>query len=129
VSQSAIASLPQVGGRAGVAIAFAKSKLGTPYLWGGNGPDAYDCSGLVQGAFAAAGIALPRTTYEQVYSGYAVPALPADLEPGDVIFYSGDEHEAIYVGNGLVIHDPYTGQVVQYAPWNMLPISGIRRMV
>lgn len=127
VSAAEIAAVPQVGGRAGVAIDFAKSKLGTWYLWGGTGPQ-YDCSGLVQASWAAAGVYLPRTTYEQVNVGYAVPAILQDLEPGDVIFYNGDEHEALYVGGGLVIHAPTTGVQVQYGHWNMMPISGIRRM-
>jgi len=127
VTAAEIAAVPQVGGRAGAAIDFAKSKLGTWYLWGGTGPQ-YDCSGLVQASWGAAGVYLPRTTYEQVDVGYAVPAILQDLEPGDVIFYNGDEHEAIYVGGGLVIHAPTTGVQVQYGHWNMMPISGIRRM-
>lgn len=127
VSAAEIAAVPPATGRAAIAINFAKSKLGTWYLWGGTGPQ-YDCSGLVQAAWAAAGVSLPRTTYEQVNVGYAVPAILDDLEPGDVIFYNGDEHEALYVGGGLVIHAPTTGEQVQYGHWNMMSISGIRRM-
>lgn len=129
VTADQIANLPKVGGRAGQAIAYAESKIGMWYQWGGTGDPSYDCSGLVQAAYASAGIALPRTTYEQVNSGYPVPALLADLEPGDIIFYAGDEHEALYVGNGLVVHAPETGVKIQYAPWNMMSISGIRRVV
>jgi cell wall-associated NlpC family hydrolase len=127
ISPAEIAAVPPATGRAAIAIAFAKSKLGTWYLWGGTGPQ-YDCSGLVQAAWRAAGVELPRTTYEQVNVGYAVPAILGDLEPGDVIFYNGDEHEALYIGGGLVIHAPTTGQQVQYGHWNMMSISGIRRM-
>ncbi|HEV2343109.1 MAG TPA: NlpC/P60 family protein [Actinocrinis sp.] len=127
VSAAEIAAVPPATGRAAIAIAFAKSKLGTWYLWGGTGPQ-YDCSGLVQAAWAAAGVSLPRTTYEQVNVGYAVPAILGDLEPGDVIFYNGDEHEALYIGGGLVIHAPTTGMQVQYGHWNMMSISGIQRM-
>ena len=127
VSSSEIAAVPPATGRAATAISFAKAQLGTWYLWGGTGPQ-YDCSGLVQAAWGAAGVYLPRTTYEQVNVGYAVPAIADDLEPGDVIFYNGDEHEALYVGGGLVIHAPTTGSQVQYGHWNMMPISGIRRM-
>jgi peptidoglycan DL-endopeptidase CwlO len=127
VSASEIAAVPPATGRAAIAIDFAKSKLGTWYLWGGTGPQ-YDCSGLVQAAWGAAGVYLPRTTYEQASVGYAVPAILEDLEPGDVILYNGDEHEALYIGGGLVIHAPTTGMQVQYGHWNMMPISGIRRM-
>ena len=129
VTSAQIAGLPQVGGRAGTAIAFAKSKIGMWYQWGGIGNPSYDCSGLVQAAYAAAGISLPRTTYDQVNSGYPVPAILADLQPGDLIFYAGDEHVALYVGNGVVVHAPETGKQIGYAPWNMMSISGIRRVV
>jgi cell wall-associated NlpC family hydrolase len=127
VSAAEIAAVPPATGRAATAIEFAKSKLGTWYQWGGTGPQ-YDCSGLVQAAWGAAGVYLPRITYDQVNVGYAVPAILADLEPGDVIFYNGNEHEALYIGGGLVIHAPTTGEQVQYGHWNMMSISGIRRM-
>ena len=109
VTQSEIDGLPKVTGRVAVAIAFAQSKIGMPYQWGGTGDPSFDCSGLVQAAWGAAGISLPRTTWEQVDVGIAVPALLADLEPGDVIFYYNDDHEALYVGNGLIIQAPQTG--------------------
>jgi cell wall-associated NlpC family hydrolase len=128
VTAAEIAAVPQASGRAATAVAFAKSKLGMPYQWGGIGDPSYDCSGLVQAAWAAAGVYLPRTTYEQINSGYAVPAVLADLQPGDIIEYIGEEHEALYIGGGLVIHAPSTGQVIQYAHWNMMSISGIRRV-
>jgi len=127
ITPAQIAAIPPATGRAAQAIAFAKSKLGTPYKWGGTGPY-YDCSGLVQAAWASAGVALERTTYDQANEGYAVPAVLADLEPGDIILYNGDEHEALYIGGGFVIHAPTTGQVVQYGHWNMMSISGIRRV-
>ncbi|MGH6654724.1 MAG: NlpC/P60 family protein [Actinocrinis sp.] len=127
VSQAEINNVPPASGRAATAIAFAKSKLGTWYQWGGTGPR-YDCSGLVEAAWGAAGVSLPRTTYEQRDSGYAVPATLTDLQPGDIILYNGDEHEALYIGGGLVIHAPTTGQQVQYGHWNMMTISHIRRV-
>jgi len=128
VTAAEIAAVPQASGRAATAIAFARSKLGMPYQWGGTGDPSYDCSGLVQAAWASAGVSLQRTTYDQVNEGYAVPAVLADLEPGDVIFYIGDEHEALYIGGGLVIHAPSTGYSITYGHWNMMSISGIRRM-
>ena len=129
LSAAKIAALPQVSGRAGVAVAFAKSKLGIYYQWGGIGNPGYDCSGLTQAAWKAAGVQLGRTTYDQVNDGYAVAPILSNLQPGDLILYSGNEHIAIYVGNGTVIHAPSTGHPVQYGPWNMLPIDAVRRVI
>jgi peptidoglycan DL-endopeptidase CwlO len=129
VTAAQIAAIPPATGRAATAIAFAKSKLGTWYQWGGTGNPGYDCSGLTQAAWAAAGVSLGRTTYDQVTDGYAVPAVLADLQPGDLIFYANNEHMAIYLGNGVVIHAPTTGQKISYAPWNLLPIDAVRRVI
>ena len=129
LSAAKIAALPQVSGRAGIAVAFAKSKLGIYYQWGGTGNPGYDCSGLTQAAWKAAGVQLGRTTYDQVNDGYAVAPILSNLQPGDLILYSGNEHIAIYVGNGTVIHAPSTGHPVQYGPWNMLPIDAVRRVI
>lgn len=95
---------------ADVAIAFARRQLGKPYLWGGTGPDRWDCSGLVQGAYAAAGISLPRTTYEQVNSGQAVSQ--SELQPGDLVF-PDPGHVQIFLGNGFVLEAPHTGAQVR----------------
>src|SRR5581483_6878766 len=127
ITAAQIAALPQVSGRAGVAVAFAKSKIGVYYQWGGIGNPGYDCSGLTQAAWKAAGVQLGRTTYDQVNDGYAVAPILSNLQPGDLILYDNNEHIAIYVGDGLVIHAPTTGQPVQYGPWNMLPIDEIGR--
>lgn len=129
ITAARVAALPQVTGRAGVAVAFAKAKLGIYYQWGGTGNPGYDCSGLTQAAWKAAGVQLGRTTYDQVTDGYAVAPILSNLQPGDLIFYENNEHMAIYVGGGLVIHAPTTGQPVQYGPWNMLPIDAVRRVV
>ena len=97
------------------AVAFAFSKLGLPYLWGGTGPTGYDCSGLVQAAWAAAGVAIPRTTYEQVA---ALPAVSRSaLEPGDLLFFDGDGHVGIYVGGGYLIDAPHTGAFIEKVPF------------
>jgi cell wall-associated NlpC family hydrolase len=93
------------------AVAFAYAQLGKPYLWGGTGPGAYDCSGLVQAAWAAAGIAIPRDTYSQVAGLPAVPL--SNLQPGDLVFFDGDGHVAMYVGGGMIIDAPRTGEFVQ----------------
>jgi cell wall-associated NlpC family hydrolase len=131
VTAAEIAGVPHTTGRAGTAIAFAESKLGIYYQWGGTGNPGYDCSGLVQAAWRSAGISLPRTTYEMVddtSNMYRVPAILSDLEPGDLIFYNGAEHVALYIGNGLVIHAPHTGVQIQYGHWNMMSIYAVMRV-
>jgi cell wall-associated NlpC family hydrolase len=98
---------------AGKAVAFAYSKLGTWYLWGGAGPR-YDCSGLVQAAWAAGGVSIPRVTYDQ---WAALPHISkAQLRPGDLVFFNGEGHVSIYVGNGLMIDAPRTGEQVRLLP-------------
>lgn len=112
---------PAPGGAAAIAVAFARSHLGTPYVWGGDGPadGGFDCSGLTQAAFRAAGIALPRTAQAQYNTG---PHLPrsAPLEPGDLLFYGTDAHHithvALYTGTGQAIDAPHTGAVVRQGP-------------
>jgi len=98
---------------AGKAVQFAYSKLGTWYLWGGTGPQ-YDCSGLVQAAWAAGGVSIPRTTYEQ---WAALPHVSkASLQPGDLVFFNGEGHVSMYVGDGLMIDAPRTGEQVRLLP-------------
>ncbi|RKS09016.1 cell wall-associated NlpC family hydrolase [Nocardiopsis sp. Huas11] len=84
---------------------FARAQIGKPYVWGGTGPDSYDCSGLVQAAWAQAGVSLPRTTYDQVNAG--TPVSRDQLQPGDLLFFysaSAPSHVGIYSGNGMMIH-------------------------
>jgi len=93
------------------AVAFAYAQIGKPYVWGATGPSAYDCSGLVQAAWAAAGVSIPRTTYDMWAS---LPHIPlSDLQVGDLIEYNGESHVAIYVGDGYIIDAPHTGAVVE----------------
>ncbi len=101
------------------AIAFAQSKLGLPYQWGGTGP-LYDCSGLTQAAYAAAGVRLSRTSRQQFWDGPKVAL--ADLQPGDLVFYARDitdpatiGHLGLYVGGGRMIEAPRTGLFIRYA--------------
>ncbi|MFD6152973.1 C40 family peptidase [Streptomyces sp. NPDC060243] len=105
------------------AIRWAQGQLGTPYQWGGSCADAHgpdpmgrcDCSSLMQQSYAAAGLRLSRTTYTQVKEGKAVSA--DHLEPGDLLFTEGSatapEHVGMYIGSGLIIHAPHTGDVVR----------------
>ena len=98
------------------AVAFAYAQLGKPYVWGATGPDSYDCSGLVQAAWAAAGVSIPRTTYEQ---WAALPHISSSsIEPGDLLYYAGESHVAMYVGDGYIIDAPQTGEDVEKIPQN-----------
>ncbi|MBY8880414.1 C40 family peptidase [Actinacidiphila acidipaludis] len=102
------------------AIAFARNQLGKPYVWGATGPGSFDCSGLTQAAYKAAGITLPRTTYDQVNVGTRVSE--SNLQPGDLIFFFSDvSHVGLYIGNGEMIHAPHTGTVVKIAPITEMP--------
>jgi cell wall-associated NlpC family hydrolase len=102
----------------GQAAAFALSKLGCPYVYGATGPcnDGYDCSGLAQAAWAAAGVSIPRTTYDD-WSSLAHISM-SSLEPGDLIEYDGEGHVAIYVGNGEIVDAPHTGADVEEISMN-----------
>jgi len=113
------APLPAASGTAQIAITFAESKLGLPYQWGGTGP-LYDCSGLTQAAYAAAGVQLRRTSQEQFWDGPHVPL--AQLQPGDLVFYADDVtdpatigHLGLYVGDGRMIEAARTGTFIRYA--------------
>jgi peptidoglycan DL-endopeptidase CwlO len=97
----------------GQAAAFAVSKLGCPYVYGATGPcnDGYDCSGLAQAAWAAAGVSIPRTTYDDWASLPHVSM--SSLVPGDLILFDGEGHVAIYVGDGKIVDAPHTGADVE----------------
>jgi cell wall-associated NlpC family hydrolase len=113
--------------RASAAVAYAYQKLGSPYVWGATGPDAFDCSGLVQAAYRSAGISLPRTTYAQIDAGRRVSR--SELLPGDLVFfYSGISHVGIYVGNGRMIHAPNPSAPVRLAPIDEMPFAGATRV-
>jgi cell wall-associated NlpC family hydrolase len=98
------------------AVAFAYAQIGKPYQWGATGPDSFDCSGLVMAAWAAAGVTIPRDTYEQ-WAG--LPHIPvSQMVPGDLIIYDGEGHVAMYVGNGYIIDAPHTGADVERIPYD-----------
>ncbi len=93
-------------GSAATALDFAYAQVGKPYVWGGTGPGGYDCSGLTQAAWAAAGVSLPRTTYQQVNAGQRVSW--ENKQPGDLLFFypggSGPEHVGLYAGDNVMVH-------------------------
>ncbi|MBO8195196.1 C40 family peptidase [Streptomyces oryzae] len=113
-------------GRSALAVAFARSALGKPYVWGGTGPSGYDCSGLTQAAWKAAGVSLPRTTYSQIHAGKRVSR--GELAPGDLVFfYDSVSHVGLYIGGGRMIHAPRPGTSVRVAPVGQMPFAGAVR--
>ncbi|HEY4461183.1 MAG TPA: NlpC/P60 family protein [Streptosporangiaceae bacterium] len=114
--------------QAGKAVAFVYAQLGKPYAWGATGPDAYDCSGLVQAAWAAAGVSIPRTTYDMWASLPHVSS--SSLAPGDLILIGGESHVVMYVGGGEIIDAPQTGSSVERVPlagWYVSNEDGVVR--
>ncbi|MFJ4482938.1 NlpC/P60 family protein [Streptomyces longwoodensis] len=103
---------PVYPAKADKAVAFARAQLGKPCVWGAKGPGSYDCSGLTQAAWTAAGLPLPRATADQAEAG--TPVELADLRPGDLVFFfDGLRHTGLYTGDGLMIHAPGPGAFVR----------------
>ncbi|GAA4223620.1 cell wall-associated NlpC family hydrolase [Streptosporangium album] len=94
------------------AVKWAMSKRGTPYVWGGTGNGGFDCSGLMLRAYGAAGIKLPRVTYDQ-YAEFHKKVAWKDLRPGDLIFFHGLGHVGMISRPGYMVHAPQTGDVVK----------------
>ena len=95
-------------------VRTARRYLGVPYVWGGESPRGFDCSGFVQWVFGRAGVAMPRTAREQVAVGDA--PFPGDLRPGDLLFFwggTGAQHVAIYVGGDSIVHASTRSRRVQ----------------
>ncbi|WP_311775876.1 NlpC/P60 family protein [Streptomyces lateritius] len=113
--------------RAGAeALRFAVGQIGKPYEWGAEGPETYDCSGLTQKAWAAAGQELPRTSQEQWATLPRVRL--TELRPGDlVVYFPGATHVAVYLGEGLVVHAPRPGGKVKVSPIAANPLLGAVR--
>ncbi|MEU9543583.1 C40 family peptidase [Streptomyces mirabilis] len=100
------------GGKAAKALAFAREQIGKPCVWGATGPDSYDSASLVQAAWRAAGVALPRTVHGQATAGAAIPL--TDIQFGDLIFfYDNVSHVGFYTGNGMMIHAPSPGASIR----------------
>ena len=112
---------------AAVALAFALAQVGKAYVWGGNGPNAYDCSGLTTAAYKQAGITIPRTSYSQFNVG--TPVTLAQLQPGDLVFYyAGISHVGMYIGNGRIVHAANPTSGVTTASVTSMPFQGGRRI-
>ncbi|MCG3756472.1 MULTISPECIES: NlpC/P60 family protein [unclassified Amycolatopsis] len=107
--------LANAGPAAAAAVQAALSQRGKPYEWGATGPSSYDCSGLMQWAYRQAGISLPRSSQQQSQTGTPVPR--SQLQPGDLVFYyTPVSHVGMYIGNGMMVHAPTTGDVVKISP-------------
>jgi peptidoglycan DL-endopeptidase CwlO len=111
----------------------AASRLGAPYVWGATGPNSFDCSGLVQWAFAQIGITMPRVAQDQFFTGPHIPL--SDALPGDLIFYHYEpqdptfvSHVAIYVGNDEMLEAPHTGENVKIVPVPLPDMAGVVRV-
>ena len=117
---------------AAAAIAYARQQIGKPYLWGGTGPDSFDCSGLTMMAYRAAGVDIPRTADQQWLWGPRVS--PSQVEPGDLVFFAGADgtaaapgHVGIVIGHGLMIDAPSTGLLVRIEPYTNSGAIGFTR--
>ena len=116
----AAAPAPAPTPAAQTAVDTALAQQGDPYVWGGAGPDSFDCSGLTQYAYAAAGISLPHSSSMQ--STIGTPVAYADLQPGDLVFfYTPVSHVGMYIGNGQMVHAGTSGDVVKVVELAYMP--------
>ncbi|MBB3677702.1 C40 family peptidase [Modestobacter versicolor] len=115
-------------GAAATAVSTAMAQIGKPYVWAAAGPNSFDCSGLVQYAYAAAGVSLPHSSRSQAAAGQAVSR--DQLQPGDILaFYSPVSHVGIYIGNGQMVHAPTSGDVVKVVDIDYMgSITAMRRV-
>ena len=122
------APLPAPLSTTNVALTWAFAELGKQYVWGATGPDTFDCSGLTQYVWKAAGVTIPRVALDQ--DAWTVPVPLSDLLPGDLVFFGTQDihHVGIYIGGGLMINAPHTGTVVQVSPIWWSDLAGFGRV-
>lgn len=126
VPMAAVPAPGPSGDQAAVAVQAALTRIGDPYVWGGSGPNAFDCSGLVMWAFQQAGVFLPHSS--QALAAGGQPVSLDQMQPGDIVnYYSDASHSAIYIGDGMMVHASTFGQPVRIAPVNNAPIYNVRR--
>jgi cell wall-associated NlpC family hydrolase len=122
-------TIPSVSGRAATAVAFAQAQIGKPYIFGATGPGGYDCSGLTQAAWKAAGVSIPRTATAQMQGLSAISGSSA--QPGDLVFFYGNssyvDHVGLYIGHGMVIHAPHPGSSVEIVAVSSMPLVSYAR--
>ncbi|MGA4994601.1 NlpC/P60 family protein [Nonomuraea bangladeshensis] len=121
-------NLPIPGtGKAAAAARWALTQQLKPYVWGAGGPSSYDCSGLVMAAFRRVGISLPHYTGDQWTAGRHISR--EEMRPGDLVFFYSDlHHVGIYIGGGMMVHAPRTGDVVRVAALGNRPFAGAVRI-
>jgi cell wall-associated NlpC family hydrolase len=114
------------------AIAYAQQQIGKPYLWGGTGPDAFDCSGLVMMSYLTAGVSIARTSEAQWATEVRVPA--GQEEPGDLVFFAGSDgtvsspgHVGLVIGHGMMIEAYATGFPIRVASYTNRDPVGFTR--
>jgi cell wall-associated NlpC family hydrolase len=113
-------------GKGAAALQFALAQVGEPYMYGGAGPDSWDCSGLTMMAWKAAGVSLPHGAKAQYASTAHISR--SELQPGDLVFfYNPIHHVGIYAGNDKVVHAPKPGDVVSVDPLSYMPFAGASR--
>lgn len=99
----------------GSVVDYARSRLGLPYVWAGSGPRSFDCSGFTMWCYRQIGISLPHSSRAQINVGQRVSR--ANIQPGDLVFFGSPiHHVGLYIGGGMMIHAPHTGDVVKIAP-------------
>jgi cell wall-associated NlpC family hydrolase len=109
-------------------VATALAQVGKPYVWGAAGPGSFDCSGLTQYAYKAAGVSLPHSSSMQ--SGMGTPVSRAALQPGDLVFfYSPVSHVGMYIGNGQMVHASTAGEPVKVAALDSMPNYNTARRI
>ncbi|WP_203182442.1 C40 family peptidase [Streptomyces pratensis] len=125
-ASGALSSVRPPSDEGGEAVRYAVEQIGKPYVWGAEGPESFDCSGLTSQAWSAAGRDIPRTSQEQ---WRRLPKVPVgSLRPGDLVVYFPEAtHVALYIGNGLVVHAPRPGATVKVSPLASNPLLGAVR--
>ena len=125
-----VTSAPPASGKGAIAVAEARKQLGKPYVYGGSGPDSFDCSGLTAWAWKAAGVTLSHSAYTQYFETTRVPV--DAVQPGDLLFFGKDgvesiHHNAIYIGNGDMIEASQTGTPIRIRGWRGGDLVGAGR--
>jgi cell wall-associated NlpC family hydrolase len=129
-AKAAPTAAPPPSSKAAIAVAEAEKQIGKPYVYGGSGPDSFDCSGLTAWAWKAAGVYLSHSAYDQYFETTRVPI--DQVQPGDLLFFGKDgvesiHHNAIYVGGGQMIEASQTGVPIRYRGWRAGDLVGAGR--